>query len=84
MSPKVNSAVTEFHKWFTFVGIPFLIGLQLTILGKIESVTIQSKEHEIDIKYAKNDIRELQLRVDALFVEPKMRSRFKQTDEQPQ
>ena len=84
MSPKVQSAVTEFNKWFTQIGILFIIGLQLSILNKVEAVTILANEHGIEIKYAKNDIRELQLRVDALFIEPKVRSRFKQTDEQPQ
>jgi hypothetical protein len=84
MTPKVNSAITEFHKWFTLVGIPFLIALQLTILSKIETVSIQAAEHEIDIKYNKKDISELQQRVNVLMNDRKYRTRFKQTDEEPQ
>ena len=84
MTAKISSAITEFHKWFTLIGIPFLIGLQLTILSKVETVTIKANELVIDVKYNKKDIVELQQRINALFSDQKYRSRFNQTTEEPQ
>lgn len=84
MPPKVSAAITEFHKWFTLVGIPAIISLQLSIIGKLESNTIKVGEHEIDIRYQKRDIAKLQNDVDYLFSDRKQRGAFKQTTEQPQ
>lgn len=84
MPPKIESAITEFHKWFTLIGIPFVIGLQMTILGKIETVAIKTGEHEIDIKYNKKDIAELQEKVNFLFNNYKYKATFRQTTEEPE
>lgn len=84
MPPKVNAAITEFHKWFTLIGIPAIVGLQLTILNKVEANTIKIGEHEIDIRYNKRDISKLQNDVNYLFSDQKQRGAFKQTTEEPQ
>lgn len=84
MPPKVSAAITEFHKWLTLVGIPAIIGLQLTILDKVEANTIKIGEHHIDIRYNKRDIAKLQNDVNYLFLDQKQRGAFKQTTEEPQ
>lgn len=77
MKEKISTAVTEFHKWLTLIGFPFMIGLQLTILSKVEANTIKISEHEITIKYHSFDIAELKDGVKLIF-----QNRFKQTTEE--
>ena len=50
MTIKNNSAVTEFHKWLTIVGMPVLIGLLVENNKKLDEINLLLNRHDVKIE----------------------------------
>lgn len=50
MTIKNNTAITEFHKWATLVGIPAIIILQLDNRQKLEDMNLLLNRHDVKIE----------------------------------
>lgn len=56
MTTKQSTAVTEFHKWLTIVGIPAVIVLQIDNRQKLEEMNLLLSRHDEKIvNITKND-----------------------------
>ena len=76
MTTKQSTAVTEFHKWLTIVGIPAVIALQLDNRQKLEEMNLLLARHDEKIENTVKVDEAQNIRLD------KIDDRFKSLDQE--